>query len=173
MADASIRPARSFYFFLLSLLLGAERVKAASDYVAPDFVLCCAPAVSRALEGHAGHHHAPNISSACLPTTGCIILFGRFLLFGPLLLRCAIILLSALTIGNVRVMGNACWPPCARVKFPTGRQMLLTSAANNETHEFYNSSKCVANLLKVCDPKATTSCSILSLFPARSFLPRD
>jgi hypothetical protein len=46
-------------------------------------------------------------------------------------------------------------------------------AANNETHEFYNSSKCVANLLKVCDPKAvTTTSSIPALFPARAFLPR-
>jgi hypothetical protein len=70
-------------------------------------------------------------------------------------------------------MGNTCWPPRA-VKLPTGRQMLLTSAANNETREFYNSSKCVANLLKVCDPKASAAASLLYFPPARTlfFLPR-
>jgi hypothetical protein len=65
------------------------------------------------------------------------------------------------------MMGNTCWPPRA-VKLPTGRQMLLTSAANNETREFYNSSKCVANLLKVCDPKASAAASLLYFPPARA-----
>jgi len=46
--------------------------------------------------------------------------------------------------------------------------MLLTSAANNETREFYNSSKCVANLLKVCDPKASAAASLLYFPRARA-----
>jgi hypothetical protein len=47
--------------------------------------------------------------------------------------------------------------------------MLLTSAANNETREFYNSSKCVANLLKVCDPKASAAAASLLYFPLTLF----
>jgi hypothetical protein len=47
--------------------------------------------------------------------------------------------------------------------------MLLTSAANNETREFYNSSKCVANLLKVCDPKASAAAASLLYFPLALF----